>query len=174
MTEPAPIGGATPGRLAYEEDVRRAPMYGDGVPRPRWRDLTAVVRATWERNPTPRRLNATGLAKQIVRVLAAARLDLSDEKALQAEMVRAFAAAMLPYQREVNLGDGDIVDFKIGDVAIEVKIKGSRHAIYRQCVRYCNHTEVGALVLATAVPMSLPETICAVPAFIVSLGEGWL
>ena len=149
----------TPGRLAYEADVRAR---------------AAAVRATWERNPTPRRLNATGLAKQIVRVLAATRLDLSDEKSLQAEMARAFSAAMLPYQREVDLGCGDIVDFKIGAVAIEVKIKGGRQAIYRQCARYCNHTEVGALVLATAVPMSLPETIYAVPAFVVSLGEGWL
>jgi hypothetical protein len=36
---------------AYEEDVRRHPLYHDGTPRKSWDE---VARQSWEKNPTPR------------------------------------------------------------------------------------------------------------------------
>lgn len=44
---------ATPGQLAYEEDLRRCPNYHDGTPRKTWDQLT-FERQSWQRNPTPR------------------------------------------------------------------------------------------------------------------------
>lgn len=44
----------TPGQLAYEEDVRRAPTYHTGKARPTWDQLNDAARGSWERNPTPR------------------------------------------------------------------------------------------------------------------------
>ncbi len=43
------------GQEAYEEDVKRQPIYPwNGEPRRVWRDLSPAVRNTWEQNPTPR------------------------------------------------------------------------------------------------------------------------
>ncbi|WP_439372969.1 hypothetical protein [Bradyrhizobium sp. DASA03120] len=44
----------TPGQLAYETDVEAKPTYDDGSPRRAWESLDAVVKRSWERNPTPR------------------------------------------------------------------------------------------------------------------------
>ena len=117
---------------------------------------------------------ARGEAFDLVRLIETHRFDLSDEKTTQAEIAQMLAAARLAYRREVNLGDGDIVDFMVGDIAVEVKIKGSRLAIFRQCERYCNRTAVAALVLATNVAMSLPLHILGVRVHVASLGRGWL
>lgn len=109
------------------------------------------------------------------RILECRRFTLGDEKLLQAEMERLFTGEQMPFEREKALGNGDICDFFIaGAVAVEVKIKGGRNAIYRQCERYCAHDEVKALVLATNVAMALPSHINGKPAFVALLGAGWL
>jgi hypothetical protein len=43
------------GKEAYEEDVQRCPVYPySGHIRPRWDDLSDLVKSTWNNNPTPR------------------------------------------------------------------------------------------------------------------------
>lgn len=44
----------TNARQAYEEDVRRQPLYHDGTPRIGWDNLSAQARDSWIKNPTPR------------------------------------------------------------------------------------------------------------------------
>ena len=45
----------TKGQEAYEEDVRRKPFYWDDRERRTpWEQLPDYVKATWEKNPTPR------------------------------------------------------------------------------------------------------------------------
>lgn len=44
----------TPGRIAYEADMRRCPFYHDNAPRRTWEQLSPEARWSWERNPTPR------------------------------------------------------------------------------------------------------------------------
>ena len=145
MTEPAPIGGASSPALAYVREVAR--LCGSTE----W-DVAAVIDC-----------------------LSHARLPLDDEKLLQVAMAEAFIAARIPFEREVQLSERDCLDFLIpGGIAVEVKIKGGRHAIYRQCARYCALPAVTALILATSLPMALPERIQDKPAFVVSLGEAWL
>ena len=123
----------------------------------------------------------TDLVSRIVRLLERAPLPLSDEKALQAEMLALLQHDGLAVEREVRLGEGDIVDFLILDgqsyrsgLAVEVKIKGQRRAIYRQIERYCTHPRVTEIVLATNVPMGLPDTIHGKPARVAQLGRAWL
>ena len=43
------------GKEAYEEDVRRCPIYPhNGEQRPSWDELPDVAKCTWNKNPTPR------------------------------------------------------------------------------------------------------------------------
>ncbi|MCG6204178.1 hypothetical protein LPW26_05995 [Rhodopseudomonas sp. HC1] len=119
---------------------------------------------------------------RIIDLLQRYRLPLSDEKRLQEDMLGVLTGDGLIARREVHLGDGDIVDFfvishdilPLRGLAIEVKIKGSRRAIYRQLERYCAHDEVEQIILATNVAMTLPATIGGKPAFVANLGRAWL
>lgn len=121
------------------------------------------------------------LRAHILDLLIRHRLPLSDEKQLQAEMAKVFEVAKLSFRREVRLDARDIVDFMVDDllplaprIAIEVKIGGSRRAIFRQLERYAEHDAVGEIVLATNVPMNLPAEINGKPTAIAALGMGWL
>lgn len=116
-------------------------------------------------------MNLTG---RIIELLTTHRLPLSDEKVLQEAIRDVFEAASLDFDREVHLGPRDIVDFMVEGVAVEVKIKGARRAIYRQLERYCGYDAVAAIVLATNVPMALPIEIGGKPTAIAALGRGWL
>jgi hypothetical protein len=117
----------------------------------------------------------------LVALIEAHRLPLSDEKDLQAELARVFDVAGIIYQREVSLSFADIPDFMVfgapgltRGIAVEVKIKGQRRAIYRQIERYCAHEDVTGLVLATNVPMGVPDTIHGKPVALARLSRGWL
>lgn len=44
------------GQLAYERDLAALPNYDDGARRPGWDQLGDVAKASWERNPTDRKL----------------------------------------------------------------------------------------------------------------------
>lgn len=111
---------------------------------------------------------------ELVRVLQTHRLPLTDEKRTQAQLAEVFNAAKIPFEREVHLAEGDIVDFMVGDIALEIKIKGQRRAIFRQLERYASHPRVGVILLATAVAMHLPAEIKGKPALVASLSQGWL
>lgn len=44
----------SPGQIAYEEDLRRKPLYHHGAPRAGWDDLDVAARWSWERSPVAR------------------------------------------------------------------------------------------------------------------------
>ncbi|MBR1198845.1 hypothetical protein JQ574_22875 [Bradyrhizobium sp. AUGA SZCCT0158] len=117
----------------------------------------------------------------IIGLLQRHRLSLSDEKQLQAEMAAVFETAGMRFRREVRLDARDIVDFMVEDVvpdaagiAVEVKIGGSRRAIFRQLERYAQHDAVGEILLATNVPMNLPREIAGKFTSIAFLARGWM
>lgn len=111
----------------------------------------------------------------IVRFIEGARWPLSNEKLLQSEIETQLQERGVEFEREVRLFDGDIIDFVLdGSIGVEVKIKGSKLAIYRQVERYCLHDRVQSLVLVTNVATGLPQFINGKPTFIASLGKGWL
>lgn len=78
----------------------------------------------------------------------------------------ALTAAGIEHSREHRLSDRDRIDFLVGAVGIEVKIKGSRSALIRQLGRYAGCSEINELILASSVRRLLyaaPEGVLGVP-----------
>jgi hypothetical protein len=109
---------------------------------------------------------------EIVRFLELRQFPLNSESELQAAIWNELRRVRC--EREVRLGPRDVVDFMIGSTAVEVKIKGSKLEIFRQCERYCAHERVHALVLATNRATQLPPAINGKPAYVANLGRAWL
>ncbi len=97
------------------------------------------------------------------------RFIFSDEKELQHSIEKKLIEANIEFKREHHLSETDIVDFFIDGVAFEIKIKGSANAIFRQLKRYAENDSVKAIVLISAKPMGLPETILDKPSYIYKL-----
>ena len=116
-------------------------------------------------------------AESICAALQAGRFDLHDEKECQAQ-IEAWLSARLPgvvISREHRLSAGDIPDFLIGAVLIEVKMNGARPAsIVRQLERYAAHGEVGEIILVTNRAVHMPARVGGKPVYVVSLGRAWL
>lgn len=116
--------------------------------------------------------------QDLLRFLSRQRLKTSDEKTAQADLADLLEDAGYEFEREKRLSDKDIPDFvvKLGAqlVVIELKIKAQRKSIYRQLERYAQHDDISALILYTATAMHLPEKINEKPAFVASMGAGWL
>ena len=112
---------------------------------------------------------------QLAQLVRSARIDLSSEKRAQTDIETVLADAGLAFTREVRLCDADIVDFMVGDIALELKLKGARKMdVFRQLERYAKHPRVGSLLLASNLSMGLPPAIAGKPAYFVRLGEAWL
>lgn len=112
------------------------------------------------------------LTSTTIKLLTGLRLPTHDEKALQSQLANHLAP--LGFQREYRLDAKNIPDFFLEGVAIEVKIKGGRMAIYRQCERYCKFDQVKSLILITNRAMGLPTTINDKPVYLFNLGKAWL
>lgn len=113
-------------------------------------------------------------AEFLYKLFSKLRLPLSNEKALQAAISVALTASGIKHDREVRLSDKDCIDFMVGSVGMEVKLKGPAVAIYKQCKRYCGYPEVQELLIVTNRSMGLPNEIDGKPTYLLSLGKGWL
>lgn len=115
-------------------------------------------------------------AEDIVRLLRRLRVDLSNEKALQAGVAEGLALAGIAFEREKRLSVEDIPDFFLpGGLIIECKVKGKfrKIEVYRQLLRYAGRSEVSALILASNANMGLPEEMQGKPVYAASLSMGW-
>lgn len=112
------------------------------------------------------------LMAQLVRCLEGMRFPLTTETAVQAAIGETLEREGIAYLREHRFSAADRVDFWCAPVAIEVKLRGAKRGIYRQCERYCEHAEVGALILASLVPLNLGRL--SKPVAVVNLGRAWL
>lgn len=113
--------------------------------------------------------------QDVVRLIVTNPIVLNNEKAVQAEISCLLDREGIRHRREVLLSEGSVVDFMIeGGIAVEVKLKASKRAVYRQCERYCEHEQVKALVLVSGTAMGLPPEIKGKPCWMASLGAGWL
>lgn len=112
----------------------------------------------------------------LVAFVNARRFPLGTEKAVQADLSSELTKAGIAHRREFRLSGKDIVDFMFPETGLvaELKIQKSPGAIYDQCRRYCEHDAVTGLVLVTNAAMGLPATIAGKPAYVASLGRGWL
>lgn len=102
------------------------------------------------------------------------KFDLSTESILQKQIEDVFKNGLYKYEREFELNKNDRPDFFIDGIAIEVKIKGSAKAIYKQCERYCKSDKVRALILVTNKTIGFPKEINGKPCYLIQLGKAWL
>lgn len=114
------------------------------------------------------------LITDILSVLRSRAFSITTEKELQAEIEKAFIKEGVEFEREYRLDNKNIVDFFIDGVAVEVKIKGAKKAVYKQCERYCSFDETKALVLVTNLTMGFPKQINGKDCYYHSLGKSWL
>lgn len=110
----------------------------------------------------------------IAELLASHRFLITMEKSVQRQIADVLTAAALDFEDEVRLAKGDIIDFVVGRVGIEVKVAGSRRAILRQLERYAESDRIDSLILVGSIAMGLPPLINGKPATIVSIGRAWL
>jgi len=110
----------------------------------------------------------------IIKFLSGKRFPLSDETRLQSSIEEELQRDGVIFKREFRLSPEDRIDFLIGRVGVEVKIKGGKLAIYRQVERYAQRDAVDALILVTNVAMGMPEEINGKPVHVFNLGRAWL
>ncbi len=118
--------------------------------------------------------NTMQVVENVIRILNSKRLNLNSEKELQKEIENLFVDKGLVHQREYRLDENNIPDFFIDGVAIEIKIKGAKKAIYKQCERYCNFEQTKALLLITSRSMGFPKQINGKDCYYYSLSKNWL
>lgn len=115
------------------------------------------------------------IIKSVHSALKSKRLPISDEKELQSQ-IRDLLIHPVGQMLEVEkrLDGKNIIDFFINGIGIEVKVKGSKREIYKQCVRYCEFPEVKALILISSVSMGFPKQINGKDCYVIKLSESWL
>ena len=104
-------------------------------------------------------------AAQIREVLAGYRFRFASERDLQDGIARVLAGAGLAHRREAPLGEAGTIDFLVGDVGVEVKIKGALAQVTRQLHRYAEEPAVRELLLVTGSAQldRLPRALCGKP-----------
>ncbi len=90
------------------------------------------------------------LTARIVKILKKYRYNFSDEIMLQMGIARALAENGIKFQREVPLGDPGIIDFMVGSIGIEIKIKGSPSSVGRQVLNYLMSEELTEIIVVTS------------------------
>lgn len=117
------------------------------------------------------------MISRVIKSLRGHRFLLHNEKELQIA-IHSTLMVDLPFgsiKREFILDDENIIDFLIdGEIGIEVKIKGQRRQIFRQCERYCSFDQIKKLLLVTNKSMGFPEQINGKDCYVINLGKAWL
>lgn len=86
----------------------------------------------------------------VTRVIGSRRFRFANEKDLQAGIETALLEEGIRFEREVKLAKGDIIDFIVDDLGIEVKIDGPLTALTRQLARYARHERIAELLVVSS------------------------
>ncbi len=78
------------------------------------------------------------------------RYSYANEIEFQDGVAKALDNAFIAYRREVDLGPVGIIDFVVGTIGIEVKIKGARNSALRQIRRYAECEEIDGFILVSS------------------------
>lgn len=101
-------------------------------------------------NDRLRAIERNSLIIRILDVLALTPVSLEVELETQEQLAGAFERSEIPFNREWNEGVDGRVDFMFDyGIALEVKLKGNRASIARQCRRYLASPAIVFLILAT-------------------------
>lgn len=108
-------------------------------------------------------------------ILQRARLRVSTEAVLQADIETVLKQHEVSYVREKSLGPKDRPDFICdAEIVIEAKARYGKRAIFRQLERYAAHETVGGIILVTNTALGMPARINGKPIYVVSVGLGSL
>ena len=110
----------------------------------------------------------------IIGIISATRLPLHNEKILQEAIEELFVKNNVSFSREYRLDKFNIPDFFIDGIAVEIKIKGAKRSIYKQCERYAQFEDIKQVLLVTNVSMGFPPEINGKPCYVINLGKSWL
>jgi hypothetical protein len=113
-------------------------------------------------------------AQEIAAMLSRKRFTLATEKDVQAEIEAVLKSSVPEYRREVELDKKNEIDFMVGTVGIEVKIKGAKSAIYKQLERYAALDEITELIFVTSKTVGIPATINNKSVYVVNMSKAWL
>lgn len=109
--------------------------------------------------------------EEIVEHLGHWRYNAGTEEEFQRSVLVALSdlpRGLPPVRREVQLTLRDRIDFMVGDVGIECKIKGSNASVVSQLIRYASIDEVGSLILLTSrMQHQAPPALRDKPVFVV-------
>lgn len=99
--------------------------------------------------------------KDLSKLLSRYRLAYQSEEDLQELIERILLKEGLPYFREVILSPQDRIDFTIGKIGIEIKIKGTLTNLTRQLHRYTLHPNLDSILVVTDknILSTLPDTL---------------
>lgn len=114
------------------------------------------------------------MAQALILLLSDYAFPLHNEKELQARVSEVLDANGIEHKREVRLNGHNIIDFTVGLIGIEIKLRESKMKIFEQLNRYAEFDEIGGLILLTNTPMGLPGEIKGKPAYYLPLGRAWL
>lgn len=101
--------------------------------------------------------------------ISTARFRWSSEADLQDGIEQLFRIHGCPYRREVQLADGERIDFMVGTIGVEVKIKGAAASVNAQLERYAPHVSELVLVTGRLQLTRMPEQVGGVPLTVVPL-----
>lgn len=117
------------------------------------------------------------MINEVIKSFKGKRFNLHNEKELQVEIYTTLIVE-LPFGsviKEFILDDKNIIDFLINkEIGIEVKIKGQRRNIFKQCERYCSFDYIKKLILVTNKSIGFPQQINGKDCYVINLGKAWL
>jgi len=102
------------------------------------------------------------------------KFDLSSEKSLQLQIAKRLDEKGISYKKEFIFDKTSTIDFLIDDIGVEIKIKGAKKDIYKQCLRYSTYEQVKQILLVTNVAQGMPKTLNEKPVYILNLANAWL
>lgn len=86
----------------------------------------------------------------VARLIAGHRFHHANERELQNGIAAVLSEAGFMFERERRLAPGDIIDFFLDGLGIEVKVAGSQAEVIRQLHRYAQHAEITELLLVSS------------------------
>ena len=107
-------------------------------------------------------------SEEIVASIEEYEFSYTCEDDLQKAIASVLSDCSIPYQREYRLNEKDRLDFKVGTIAIEVKIKGGLTEVARQVGRYLQSSEVTSVILVTtrSAHRNLPPSLNGKPIYV--------
>lgn len=111
---------------------------------------------------------------ETIQKISLLKVSLTLEKKAQQQIFEKIEK--LGYEKEHHLDEKNIPDFfhPGQGIAIEVKIKGSKKSIYKQCLRYAGFDNVKVILLCSNKNIGLPRLINGKPVYFLHLGKAWL